>query len=447
LARRQIGDLKGAVQALDKAVEGTRRPAVRIDLLLTQAEILERDAGHFEQALALLDEVETAIPDLPPNDRAAPRRRVLTTRSGIHYWQGDYPRGEALAREALELAEDRDGLSQARQVLAINLQRLGRQSEAISLYQAILADLETRDNRRRQAQGYINLGNGLQAVGRLQEALEAFERAREIAGLLGNRRVLSVVATNLGSLSALIRPLREAESEQRLAIELAEEVGARYTAAHARYHLGMVLALQGHWRQAQEAIDESIRFAEEIAARVMIAQAHLVWGLYLAWPRGDWTESERRGRLALEIGEEQGDNFCRREARLLLGRLSLRAGDPERALAWAQEAHELATRAEQRISIGRAERLLGQIAAVAGLLEDAEAHFHAALEIFEGCAAGLERGRTLLARARAWRSWGEAHDRSQADVESAAGLFRKSGAAPLLAEALSFLRDESDDDR
>jgi tetratricopeptide (TPR) repeat protein len=95
--------------------------------------------------------------------------------------------------------------------------------------------------------------------------------------------------------------------------------------------------------------------------------------------------------MAAAIGNGGDEAF----AYLWLAECALAEGSPDKARHHTDRAHALASAAEDRESLGYAERLLGQVEDAEGNAGTARAHFEASLAMLRD--APYNRARTLLA--------------------------------------------------
>jgi tetratricopeptide (TPR) repeat protein len=439
MTQQLLGDLKGSYKTLQRALESAYAPMERARVLLKLARLDANDLGEYERALLGLNQVESIVVREEPADLDAWLAQILTTRAQVHHWRGEYVQGERDGRSALVLGVEGATANRARYALAMNLQRLGRTREALDLYHAILEKASASGDLPELANAHMQLGNGLQAIGKLGAALAAYEEAGRLYEELGNIRRVSVKELNTGNVLTMSGELVTAEAAFTSAIERAKAVGAPYTAAAAAHQLGLVYALSGRWREAEERFENALGEARALGARVVEAQAHIHYCEY--WKlRKDWTGVAKHARAGLDIGGALGDNFCLRLGHYWMGKAALASGDVAAASESARLARELATFAGQVLTVGRVERLLGEVAAARAAHEDALAHFVESEGILREAGAQIELGETLLARARAGWKAGENAGEQQSRLVEARRIFRRSGAKPLWREANELLR-------
>lgn len=433
----RIGQSKAALESLEKALPFAASPADRARLLLAEAHICERDTGEYERAMALLEHAERLLGQAGLREPAA-LVELHTIQAMVRHWRGEHRDGERLARQAAAGARGTPGEPRALRALANNLQKLGHLQEAVELYHRTMQIAEEAGDLPGLAQAKLSLGFGLQALGQLTEAQAAVERAVELLESLGDLRRLSVAYTNHGITAGNIGDLGRSEADLRHAIELAEKVGAPYTVAVARHSLGWALTLRGRLDEAGVELEAAVDLAHTVEAKVIEAQArqHLAdW----YWARGDGLEARAQAQLTLETGDALVDNFCRRESRLLIGTVALAAGDLQAADTYAWDAHRIASDGSQALAVGRAERLLGQVAAARSEFEVAAAHFAESERIFRRFGAQIELGQTLLARAGSARATGAAQAVWRPGLLEARRLFRRAKARPLLKQTEELL--------
>lgn len=213
--------------------------------------------------------------------RGAPAEALAAARMGLTLFADDPALLEIAATCAVQLADDElaatcwqrlieldQQATDARNSLALALERLQRPVEAEALYREALALLPE------EASLHANLGLLLENLGRLAEAERHLRRAVELAP------DSAAIHSNLAGLLARLGLLAEAEAAYRMALRLQPE----FATAHS--NLGVLLTDQGRMADAEASFREALRWQPDyLQGRMNLGQLLLALGRFAeGWP-------------------------------------------------------------------------------------------------------------------------------------------------------------------
>jgi tetratricopeptide (TPR) repeat protein len=254
---------------------------------------------------------------------------------------------------------------------AVLARSLGENEEAVLLFDRALALCgEDRAGLLLRATVLNNKGSALWQMSRLREAIEANGEALVIYRKLRVVRLEAKVLNSVGTIFSTLGEYEEALSHYKRALRIDQELGNRAAVAVELANLGGLYVDVGDADKAEPYLSKALALAAEVQdpatqtdATITLGQAHL--------RRGDFA----RARRAFEKGHAlavQGKNRYQEIRGLVYQAMTLLLSEesPERALALAREATELAGRA--RILIGQLYGLLAQGMALRALGRTAE---------------------------------------------------------------------------
>ena len=241
-------------------------------------------------------------------------------------------RGTA-ARDALVAAGRPDLAARAELNLAKVHKIRGEAAEALEALERALAGVPPED---RAARGTIlnTLGEALLQLDRLSDAMRAFDDADALLDGLPLAR--TIVLGNKADLLARQGRLGESIAAFALAAEAAKGVAPGH---HARLLIeeAEALATLGAAREALAAASEALAVATARGLPAEAARARIVRARTLA-AAARFTDADDEAAQALAVSAEIGDARGRRAATLMRAELALRAAEPARARALAQDA-------------------------------------------------------------------------------------------------------------
>jgi tetratricopeptide (TPR) repeat protein len=397
--------------ALEKAIQLSRTIFTRHQEIaaLLQLSIVDYEAGDAPRSQQIaLDAVDQARRAGMANLAA----RGLSNLGFAEMLKGDYAPAEAAFREALELcqrqqmprneARARFGLASLHQLqresaeslseiapaatffhkagfrleelqcltlIARANRDLGHDPEALSAFQAQLADAQTVDDRQQIAlaeQGIASvlfdeerwpealphyqqyyeiaksisdrdgIGRGLIGrvrvlwrLGRYHDAEQALSEAESITGPLGTTTPLAALIAEAQSSLALSRgEFHEAEMQARRLLLIPSAVPS--DRASAKSIVGLVLARAGSGREAKRLGAESVDALSALTNRFDLAEALLAFAQILL-ANGERREAQKQAQSALQVLEDAGHKEAAWRAWVILGRAHNQLGEPRQA--------------------------------------------------------------------------------------------------------------------
>ncbi|MEP7058076.1 MAG: adenylate/guanylate cyclase domain-containing protein [Caldimonas sp.] len=270
---------------------------------------------HAEQALALLDRVETSDGATPEQDML--RRRVLLAREKTYRHQGqraeqrldlqalgalaessaddrlraevaircgllaqagaDWPAAERHARQAMHwagAAGDDERRLQALVTLAITLRGRGRLDDAFAIAKGGLADARER-GLQRIAWGFLRaLALITESQGDEVESAEMERQALHIARATADAVGEAIGLDCMGQGAILLGDLPEAQRSFEDALRLQRQLGLRGTEAHSLAYLAAVMLWRGDETRALAVARQALETAVASGARYAEAWAH-----------------------------------------------------------------------------------------------------------------------------------------------------------------------------
>ncbi len=379
----------------------------------------EAAGEHFDRALRDFEAV---------GDR---RRRARTLRGmgTSARRQGEYERAEQvheLALQEFQALGDRRGAARTLNSLGILARRQGRQAESRDYFERSIAISRELGDRQAESDTRNNLGIAAATRGEYAAAREHLERSLELTRDLGDRDSEAATVDNLGLVLERLGEFDRAVDLMEQGIALEREVGDRQGVATARCNLGMVLTKQGRYDRAEECMEAALATLRDVGARREEANGlhnlgvvHAARAEYdrardrfeeslaikedIGNPQGVYNSLIRLGLVALETGDldrarerfaaaaerddRASDPFRAAEGDLARARLACERGDLEGARELAAQVREAAEEMDANRLAGRAERLLGRIAAAADEPADSREYREAALSKFEAVGA------------------------------------------------------------
>ena len=274
--------------------------------------------------------------------------------------------------------------------LAEAIIHLGQLERGLNL--SLAAEAEFR--RRRDAANLmaaLNLAGAIQfELGDLTGAEERFSKLLELARERGDEEMSGRATNNMGTIASLRGDHERALSLYRLAIPFYQRVGHQSGLAQTSHNLGITFRDLGRWREARQHYDRAIKEAKRVGDRRLSAMA-TVAKAELSHRRGDHRYARSAGRRALSDFEALGDELGRADTLRVLGGAAAAMGNGDEATQHFDEA-------------------LGLARAHSNPLLEAEV-------LEERGAFHVQAGRETLGRA---------------DLETAAGIYRRLGASERL---------------
>lgn len=358
-------------QALDLLPETEETARQRLPLLRGLAAMLQRQA-RYRQALEVLANMQAAAAAAGDQEMQVWSQ---TSASGVHCRMGDLPAAMAAADQAEEIARtagDRTVRAQALIAKAWVLYHYGEGSRVLDLTREALGVLGGEGGQMVIASAWSMAATGHWILGNYAEAAAAWEQALAICRTIGDRYRTSSMLNNLGANAYMRGDYGAAADIFREALEISRSIGSREAEALYRSNLGGALAGRGEHAQAAEIL------------KSLLAEA------------GD--------------GGYEAPNSYRFLAEACMG-----LGRVDEAEAAARQSLAISQRMAAQDLLGRAWRMMGQVArargqalAVGQQTYTAADCFAESLHIFTARGAAGERARTLREWARLELAEGDA---------------------------------------
>jgi tetratricopeptide (TPR) repeat protein len=271
---------------------------------------------HFQRA------VELAGDEAQATDALA----MLGRTYGTIGWHGQ---AEAALNEALRRGGSPGALARAKMQMGIIRWQAGQLDTARYYLQEAEQELQQQGDTRSRATALGNLGMILVTRGEYQPALDALQASLALCEATGDRVGMSIQSSNLGEAYLDLGDPARARALHERAIALAEELGSESMQADALRNLGADLAALGRVEEGIAAVTRALAIArathqQDIALQCQASLAEL------ELQRGALGTAEQ---LALELQQQAAGIAVRRaHARLIVGRIQLARGEPQRAL-------------------------------------------------------------------------------------------------------------------
>ncbi|MBI4727047.1 tetratricopeptide repeat protein [candidate division TA06 bacterium] len=191
-------------------------------------------------------------------------------------------------------------------------------------------------------------------------------------------------------------------------------------------NLGLSYQLEGDWDKALEYQKKALSMYEKMKNKYKIPFSYTNLGK-IYFLKGDHSLAKEYYQKGIEIVEERKITGILPELYYGLGELSLRLNDLEKALILAKKALECASKEEDKLQIGCANRLLGIICREERKWQEAQKWLEESIAIFERLRVPYELGQGYLEIGRLERDRGNIQ-LSQDFFKRAREIFEKLGA-------------------
>ncbi len=310
---------------------------------------------YFQGALERID---------PGSDEGSDRlARVVPLLARAYTHLGRFDEAVELWSRALEAVAG-DDPERANLFRALGMTHVwrGRHDDAAEAFQEGLEVAEAAGDTTATVRLLVAKAHGLHELGRADDALETLHAALPVADEIGDPALLARVHRALALLHVWVGPPEAAEKHGTKAMELAQEVGNLSIEFWARWGLAVLTGMRGDTEGMADAIEAVTEIADRARSPVL-----RLWtadmSVELAYGRGDWDAGLARGEQAIAVARSLNQ-------RTLLPRL----------LVWTSQFH-LA-----RKDLERAEALIEEAAAMAGIGQDQSRDVHQVVPTYIGLA-------------------------------------------------------------
>ena len=372
-AQNRLGDFDAAIVAYTRAAttldgEDAAEARVRLADLARRIGRLHAWGGRYDEALDWLDRGQRRLGERLRDEERGVAAHLHVQRGVVQYWRG-------------------------------------QMDEALAHVQRGLGIAEGTGHEEALATGHNVLGAVSDARGEREAAEAAYERSLSLWHALGDDYQAARVADNLGVTYYHLGRWEDAALAHRQALAFFERIEDRDQAAFARINLGNVGLGRGNWEEAAALFQGAQEEATAVGNARISALACLNHGL-VELERPDLDAAAALLEASEATIDEHGLEDMAAEVHVARGRLALRQGDPAMAEQRAREALRLAQAHALQLEEALARRLLGQVLARGGAVEEALAHLRWSRGALAGLSHRHELGRTLVALAHVLRQRG-----------------------------------------
>src|SRR5678815_4919069 len=307
--------------------------------------------GHYRDSLAAVAMYEA--PETRPklDDETVSYLRVQI---GLAYnYNGDHPKAIAMLKATLRDYSESGAANLGHIYLA-----LSRTYRTISEYpiardyaQRALENFRQGGEWRGLAESYFGVGVADIHEGNYEPGLENLEQALKLIGDRPAAYVLGRTYANMAGACWFLKRPQEGIDYLKKAITYYERTDHKTNAADGYNNLGINLILIGQWDRAQEALERAFALATEVDERGAKVPMILDSLGELCMLRGDLDKAKDSLIRAVALATENGNKWYAAQALRTLGRCYLLIADPEKALAKALEALNLAENIGDRQAI------------------------------------------------------------------------------------------------
>lgn len=336
--------------------------------------------------------------------------------------EGDYDQARRYYEESLTIARevgDRPGVATTLSNLGVVVRRQGEHDRARECYEECLAIAREVGDRQLAGIALNNLGELASRQSAYDRARERYEESLTIRREIDDRRGEATVRTNLASVARRHGRYDRAREHATKSLEIRREVGTPRDEAESFDVLGTIARARGDRDRARAYFERSHSTARDIESRPVLATA-LLHRAQVARERGNH-ESARQllAEVCAPLGELPDEAVMQGRYSLERARLALASGDLERAREQAVTARDRFETLDSDYWTGRAQGVLGRVAAGQGRPDRARECWQAGLSklravdtypavlailqvwvAFERDHGNTERAEQLLTRAR-----------------------------------------------
>jgi tetratricopeptide (TPR) repeat protein len=381
--------------------------------------------NHFWQVLDLLERLS------PTPERGLIRINVVQKLYELPGWRRNDP-GEARLLRHFDLA-----LADAVNEPVSTMVRLESMKGVIWSDEALLVGAIARAERsgdtQSQAFAALRCGNYLGMRDRLDRALGHIAQAIAIMGDRGERLQQGFIMASQGRcFFARAGRLEESLAYAARAREAGDALDngrlCAWRAMEAETYL-----YKGHWAEAVFVAEEALPMAWKTGEWDVVLWSS-AWAATACLKLGRLADARSLLHRALNEVPVRGQRaWTVAVAQIALAQVNLIATDVSQALRAALRALDLSEQDRQRLEIGAAHRVLGQVHEALGDRAEADAAFQPSIEVLEEIQSRPELAQTLLAYGRFRRGDHPLEDRAM--IERALALFEAMGATGWIEEA------------
>lgn len=295
-----------------------------------------------------------------------------------------------------------------------------------------------------------DLGELARRQGSYDRAFKLVTEALSIQRKLDNKPSIAVCLHTLGAIEAARASYTQAEQYLEEALDWRRQAGDKGGMAQTLSTLAIVLFNRSDLDRAIARWEAALGLAEEVGDRRMLAIVHNNLGEALR-DQGKLERSMRHFKACEEVVTTLADRLLHAEVSRNIGILSQKMGDLETARRNLQVSLHLAQELGGKEMEGLAHRALGELASATmwdtsnvGGVDEAEAAFERALDIFRSIGNEFEVARTLHAQGNRLLERGDV-DGGKKRLEEAKEIFQRidSKASEKVSRTIKEITDQS----
>ncbi len=400
-AHESLADVLLIVGEYDEALRHYERArTLAMDDLLHLADLCRKTAETHERRSAYEEAfswLSRGLQYVAPNSLEA--ARIYLMGAGVYYRQGKHDK-------AAEWCE-----------------------KSLSISRALTDDAA----RRTEARAQYLLAEILRRRGDLEQAIAAAQRSLKMYESLGDPLGMSQAMTTLASAYQFEGDLKQATDYFQQGLQIKEQIGDVVGQGGTTLNLGEVYRTLGELAEARRMFERSLRIFQDL--RNSYAVALLYNNLAAtAIADGDWEQAVNQLVESEKLFDTIGSDDFKAELQRHWAELSLGRGFTNEALTWGQMAAATAEASQEKLEIGLARCVLGQVYLAQGDLAGAERELQASLEILQSVGSKVEAARAQIALAQLRRRQNRLEEADQL-IAAAVETYESVGAEPLIAHA------------
>jgi serine/threonine protein kinase/predicted ATPase len=310
---------------------------------------------------------------------------ALNTMSYVKMMQGDYDASVDYASKAIEHSNQPDVppiswfMGMGNKGYAEFLR--GNDEEARRIYEEIIERSKTVDySPPGNAYMINNLGEIVRAMGENDQAREMFNRAYKIFEQHKLRRGMAFTLNNLAGIEFQSGNNVRAKAFYLRAYELNKEIGDQWGIGHSLAALGNTAMFSSNFAEARQYFEQSLKIRRDMGDQKSAAESLLDLGRVAAI-EGDYDAAKKCSEEGLIIYREIGDKFGTVSALLGIGVSLIGLNQPNEAMIFVEEAHELGHGLQRDFIHERITATSGEICLMKGNYDKAEIFFNELVEV------------------------------------------------------------------
>ncbi|MBK9015160.1 MAG: tetratricopeptide repeat protein [Saprospiraceae bacterium] len=351
-----------------------------------------------QQALHFYDKLIVILEKQGNNFEKA---KTLLKKSSILELVGRWEEAEALAREALEVAQivdDGKVLGRANDALGHLLMLKGRYEEADGYLETAAAFFGSSHDDRGTSKVYGHLGTLYFRQGKYEDAKLYFIRSIQLAQLYKHTSSLAQIVATLGLTYMNLGKYDDGIRWQQSQLEACQKVNDRQGMATLLTNMGIVHFEKGEYDQALDCYQRGLDLAEELGNKQLTSIA--IGCIGSVWQRkGRFDLAQQHFERDLALTEELGDKQGTCIALGLLGDLYSVMGKFDEAISFMQRNLKLGEELGYRKGVAKSLNTLGDIYFYKNELETSLNFYDRSIETTRSIGNKLVLGFSLVEKA------------------------------------------------